>query len=310
MVKLIRAGIGWFVMVGVALGVSAASASAQPGDMDGPPVHSRVHLVSGFDAVTPGMSEMIGLVFDLDDGWHSYSDSWNDSGAPMSVVWSLPEGVEIGKPIWPAAHRFVQPGDILDHVYEHQAVILFPLTIDANVEIGTDAIISASLEWLVCDDNSCVPQFAETSITVPVRNATKIGEGSKVIERAREHMGKLATGSKNDPVLLSWEGDTLIAENFEGLGMTFVPGSGCVEPIDLLERGQSDTGRLELKFNFEDHPNGLVVGWVELSGKPGDQSLPTPEPPTLVRLHRGERPARLLGQPGGMDQPHPHKGSH
>ena len=286
-----------------ALAVPVGAVWAQPGGEDGPPVHSRVHLVSEFEAVTPGMTAMLGLVFDLDDGWHSYADSWNDSGAPMSAVWSLPEGFTIGDPIWPAAHRFIQPGGILDHVYEHQAIILFPLAIDADVEVGTDAVISASLEWLVCDDNSCVPQFAETSITIPVHNATKIGEGARVIAKARTKMGRLATGSKADPVILSWQGDTLVAENLEGLGMAFVPGPGCVEPIDLLERGQSDTGRLELAFNFDDHPEGLVVGWIELIDKPGKRPLTTPERITLVRLHRGERPARLLGQPGGEAAP-------
>lgn len=288
----------WFgsTLIGACLALAAGTSTSAQMDFANPPEHSRVALLAESDALVPGTSAMLALEFDLDRGWHSYADSVNESGSPLIATWSLPAGFEVGEPIWTPPHRHVSPGEILDHVYERRAIVLFPLYVPQESEVGTDAVISASLEWLVCDSNSCVPQFAEVSLALPVRQRSDSGAGKKAVEEARASLGKLATGARTDAVILSWRGDTLVAENVLGYAMEFIPGPGCAEPEDLLERGYSETGRLEIPFDFTGSKSREVVGWVRLLEPEGKSVPPVTDKVYLIRLTRGQGPARIIGE--------------
>jgi len=272
-----------------------ACAYDQP-DFEGPPSHSSATLVSETAGLSPGTTATLAFVFEIDEGWHTYADSANDTGSPLLVFWSLPDGVEAGDPIWPASHRYVQAGGLLDHVYEDKLVLTLPVSIDANVQLSSGAVISASLEWLVCDDSICVPQFAEVSVSLPFVRSAADGVNASVISESRNNAGKLLTGARDDRVLVDWQDDTLVCTNLLGYGMSFIPGPGCIEPVELLARGHSDSGKLELKFDFDEDPRGTVEGWVRLHKIEGKNALPIEDKLYLVRLKRGEKPTLIMGE--------------
>lgn len=239
---------------------------------------------------------MLAAVFDLDKGWHTYANAQNDSGSPLIAVWSVPAGVEVGEPIWTASHRHVGPGGILDHVYEGTAVVLFPVSVTSGAAVGEDAILSASLEWLVCDANTCVPQFAETSIELPIQNSAPRGADRAIFDGARQSLGTLLTGAPDESVILSWQGDTLIVEVLSGQSAEFIPGPGCPPIENLLESGRSESGKLALTFDFGSSPSQEVVGWIRLLAAEGNLSPKAKSTLYLIRLERGKKPARILGQ--------------
>ena len=274
--------------------IAALPMQAQP-NLDDPPAHSHVSLISETDALTPGSSSTIAAVFEIDRGWHTYADSINDSGAPLLMSWALPDGIEVGEAIWPAGHRHVQAGGVLDHTFDDRLVVLFPIDVAEDVEIGSDAVISASLEWLVCDANQCVPQFDEVTLELPVQRASELGPKASVIQKAREGMGKLATGARTESVGIGWEGDTLVVQNPMGYELEFIPGPGCPAPEDLLETGYAENGKLELTFDFDDNPTAEVVGWVRLIAPKGKELAPIETDLYLLRLKRGQGPTRILG---------------
>ncbi len=281
----------------IAAGASIALAHvacAQPG-LDDAPERSRVSLVCESDALVPGSTTMLAAVIEIDKGWHTYADSVNDSGSQLIASWSLPEGLEIGEPIWTASHRYVQAGGILDHVYENKAVVMFPVNVTSAVPIGDDAVISASFEWLVCDANLCLPQFAEVSIALPVQSRNEFSSHAGVFEEARKQLGKLATGARGDAILIQWQLDTLVISNALGYELEFIPGPGCAKPEGLLESGHSDTGTLELTFDFDAHPRAEVVGWVRLLQPKAKRLPPVESDLYLVRLEQGKGPTRILG---------------
>jgi len=283
------------LLAGFTMLVTAQGVSAQPGFDEPDDQHSRARLVCETKALVPGTSSMLAVVFDLDKGWHSYADSVNDSGSPMLVTWALPDGVEVGEPIWTASHRHISEGGILDHIYEDRAIVMFPINVTSQVRAGEDVTISASLEWLVCDANRCLPQFAETSIELPVRNTSDRGADAGLFDQARKDTGKLATGAKNDAIMFDWHGDTLLISSVLGYGLEFIPGPGCAKPLDLIERGASDKGELELKFDFDHDPHAEVIGWVRLIEPKGKRLPAIGEDLYLVRLERGKGPTRILG---------------
>ncbi|MEO1318875.1 MAG: protein-disulfide reductase DsbD domain-containing protein, partial [Pseudomonadota bacterium] len=71
---------------------------------------SSVSLIAEQDTVRPGQTLLLGLHFELEDGWHIYWDGFNDTGFPPMVEWSLPEGVSVGPMLWPAPERYISPG--------------------------------------------------------------------------------------------------------------------------------------------------------------------------------------------------------
>lgn len=271
----------------------SGAAVAQPGFED-TPAHSRVSIVSESKTIAPDTTTMLALVFDLDETYHTYAHSYNDSGAPLIASWSLPEGVEIGEPIWPAPHRYEQAGDVLDHVYEDQLFLMMPVSIDPSTPIGTELKISADLEWLVCDDRACVPQFGKVRTKLTVANDVEPGPDADAFHKAREQSPRLLTGARDDAVKVMWEGDTLVLSNMLGYAMSFIPEGDSAKPMNLLETGHSDEGVLRLQF--DDEHADRVVGWVWLHEIEGNTIAPVRTKLWMLNVRRGEKPALILSE--------------
>lgn len=276
----------------IAIAACAVSASAQPG-FGQADEHSRVSLISETETIAPDTSTMLAFEFDLDKSYHTYADSFNDSGAPLITVWSKPDGVEIGDPIWPAPYRYEQAGGVLDHVYENRLFLMMPVSIDPSTPIGEEIVISASLEWLVCDSNLCVPQFAEASTKLEVATKVKPSAHAEKFAEARSSSGKLLTGARGDAVIVMWEGDTLVLSNHLGYGMSFIPAVDSAKPLDLLESGTSDSGTLRIEFDFE--KSNRIVGWVRLHKVNGNPGAPVNEKLWIINVKRGSKPNAFLG---------------
>lgn len=281
-----------FVTSCIAIAACAIPVSAQPGF--GETVeHSSVRFIAETDTIAADTSTMLAFEFDLDEPYHTYADSYNDSGAPLITVWSKPDGVEIGDPIWPAPYRYEQPGDVLDHVYENRLFLMMPVTIDPATPVGDEIVISASLEWLVCDSNICVPQYGEVSTSLVVANRVEPSKHAETFAEARESSGRLLTGARGDAVIVMWEGDTLVLSNHLGYGMSFVPAAESAKPLDLFESGASDSGTLRIGFDFEE--SDRVVGWVRLHKQDGNPGAPVEENLWIINVKRGSKPNAFLG---------------
>ena len=130
--------------------------------------HLKVSLVADQGSVSSQTSrrEMpphVGLLFDLEPGWHVYWTNAGDSGEPPEVKWTLPAGVMVGPLQFPAPKR-LPLGPLMDFGYEGQ--VLFPAelhVVDANGAVP----IAADVRWLVCRQ-ACVPGKANLTMTLPV----------------------------------------------------------------------------------------------------------------------------------------------
>lgn len=293
------------VLIGL-FGVVAGSPALGQGGRPDP--HSRVRLVAEQDAVVPGTSALIGLHFEIDRGWHVYQRSQNDTGLEPMVEWSASvdgggeAGLGFGALQWPAGHRFVQPGEILDHGYEGSVLLMVSVDVPATLEVGSGVRISGSVEWLACDAAQCVPGSAEVSIELPVRDDAARSGDAGLFDGARGSMGRLVTGGRGEDVSVSWDGTTMVVTTDHRARLTFVPGPGSVRVVDLLGSGVSESGELRLRFEGAgDGPDGggEVVGWVRLQSL-GGQTLANESDVWLVRTRVGESPRiRLRGGAGG-----------
>lgn len=128
--------------------------------------HIRVRLVSEQTTVAPGSPFWVGLLQDLDDGWHTYWRNPGDSGAAARIHWDLPEGWTASPIHWPVPERMPY-GDLMNYGYSGRVLLPVMITPPTDLERGR-VELSAEALWLVCAD-VCIPGEGRLRLTLRVR---------------------------------------------------------------------------------------------------------------------------------------------
>ncbi|MGP1272846.1 MAG: protein-disulfide reductase DsbD domain-containing protein [Phycisphaerales bacterium] len=261
----------------------------------------RVELIAEAPAVVPGAPTEIGLLFHIKPGWHTYAPAQNDTGTPAMVEWSIEgaEGAVVSPLRWPAGERYIQPGDILDHVYEQRVLALATINIPSDASVGGAVTIRGDLEWLVCSAEMCLSEADEVELELPIAAAVR-ADPSPAWRSARRdweaQRGMPVTGATNDDVAVSWDGPTLIVSTPHAARLSFVPLEDGAEVQGLLGRGASDEGRLTLVFEDADE-RPRVRGWIRLEPLSEDGPRPWSSEVWALDIAFGHPPARVVGTP-------------
>ena len=109
----------------------------------------------------------VGVLLDIEKGWHIYAQEPGDAGLPTKIAWSGPRGVTFGPLVWPAPRRFIDPGDIKTFGYSGAVVLFSNLTLSPKAKPGEPVQVAAKVEWLACKE-ICLPGSAELELTLPV----------------------------------------------------------------------------------------------------------------------------------------------
>lgn len=224
----------------------AAPASAQ----FGPPEPAKVRLVSAETALRPGVTNYLGLLFEIDDGWHIYWNGVNESGFAPTATWTLPRGVEVGPLVWPAPKRYVSPGDVLDHVYEGQTLLIVPIEVPVDARPGEMMTVRAEVDWLVCKE-VCLPGYAEVRLSIPVGEVgtepPPSGWASAFeVAWARVPVEAGLTGHSIEARIARGSVEVLAPGSTR---VSYYPQSEAARAEDLLRRGVSVSGRMALRLS-------------------------------------------------------------
>ncbi len=232
---------------------------------------------------TPGDSVTLVWKFNLAPDWHLYWAGRNDTGFPPLIDLELPDGWVAGGLQWPAPERYVSAGDILDHVYFGELVLIQKLGAPDDAPVAGQIEIKADVQWLACK-NMCVPGRKDLTLNIPVRSHAESHEpNSASVAAARLPIimpdGILETG---------WEGATFHIQSPTAQRLTFMPTDDCGQLVDLLEDGQKE--RLALRFKPKGDTVGPVRGLITIEEKGGKS-----------RTYRIDYPAALYeaAHPGG-----------
>ncbi len=154
----------------IALAVLALSAAGASAGQLVAPAHATISLVAEGDGFTAGKIGWIGLLFELEQGWHIYWVNPGDAGDPPRVQWDLPAGFRAGEIRWPVPIRLVT-GPVIDYGYEGRVLLAVPLQAPADFKAGAPATITADIRYVICRD-ICIPVKARATLSVPERGAT------------------------------------------------------------------------------------------------------------------------------------------
>jgi thiol:disulfide interchange protein len=140
-------------------------ASAEESNVQQSP-RATVSLVSEHAAISPGQKVRIGLRQRLAPHWHTYWKNPGDAGSAPNIKFNLPEGVTVSEINWPGPDRFIV-GPVASYGYENEIVFPMTLTVPQNAQPGTQLLIEAKADWVVCEQE-CIPEEGKFRLALPV----------------------------------------------------------------------------------------------------------------------------------------------
>ena len=128
--------------------------------------HARSTLYAESMGVAPGGTVRLALHQTLEPGWHVYWKNPGDSGLPLEMIWTLPEGASASDIGYPAPHR-IPIGPLVNYGHEGEPAFLVSLTAPAVAQIGSTLDVSLEATWLICAE-ICVPETGAFVLSLPV----------------------------------------------------------------------------------------------------------------------------------------------
>lgn len=154
--------VGWLAAAAL---IRASAAAGAP-----PPSPVKARLLADSTGLEPGRTLTVGVLLEVERGWHVYWKHPGDAGQATSVVLRLPPGLAAGPLRWPVPTRFTQPGDIAGFGYAGTVLLTARIEAPASAfreSAPAEVPIAADVTWLACKD-ICVPGGARLEMRLPV----------------------------------------------------------------------------------------------------------------------------------------------
>ena len=130
--------------------------------------HIEVELVAEVSSVNPGGEFRVGFRMLPDEGWHTYWRNPGDSGLPIALDWSAPEGSTVSDIAWPYPDA-LPIGHLLNYGYEGEHLLPVTVSAPADLQPGDTLRLDLRADWLVCEIE-CIPGDAHLRLELPVRS--------------------------------------------------------------------------------------------------------------------------------------------
>lgn len=228
----------------------------------------KASMVSECGSVVPGGTVWLGVVVEMEPGWHTYWPGENDTGAPIRLKWTVPEGWKVGEVQWPAPERHVGDGDLLDYVLEGRQVLMVPLTAPAAGKAGDLADVQLDIGWLVCK-TTCIPGGAVLHASVSVAGSPGAPDTARqaVFAGARARLPRPLP--EHGPVSVEWKGDRVVFDAPGATSLAFSVGLGSVLVPEPIKSGRAEGERLKLPLDLSDTERRALRGVLEVQPSGG-----------------------------------------
>lgn len=155
-------------------------------------INTDYELVAEVTSIVEGESFDVALHLDPDPGWHVYWINAGDNGFPPRIRWDLPEGFVAGD-LQYKTPEFIPFQQYVSYGYNGSTYFLS--TITAPDKISDNVTLNARVSWLACDDELCIPESGEVSLTLPRGDSTAYSE----------HRAQFVLTRNEHPVTVPWE---------------------------------------------------------------------------------------------------------
>jgi DsbC/DsbD-like thiol-disulfide interchange protein len=131
--------------------------------------HAKIGLIAENNSLQAGQTAWVGVLFDLEKGWHIYWVNPGDSGERPKIQWQLPPGFQAKEIRWPTPVR-LGTGTVIDYGYEGRVLLPVPIQVPADYKAAKAVTLSADIRYLICRE-VCIPAKAQASLAIPSANA-------------------------------------------------------------------------------------------------------------------------------------------
>jgi DsbC/DsbD-like thiol-disulfide interchange protein len=226
------------LLFGLASALGAAAQSFTAG-------HAKVSLIAENNSLQPGKTALVGVLFDLEKGWHIYWVNPGDSGEPPKIQWQLPAGFQAKDIRWPTPVR-LGAGKVIDYGYEGRVLLPVPIQVPASYQPAKAVALSAAIRYLICRE-VCIPAKAEASLSIPPANANG--------EAAAHELFRSTLDNSPKPWPSGWKAQVSDNGGFLVLSLE----TGMSEPRSTfypLQEDQIDNSAVQ---GIEANPRGVVL---------------------------------------------------
>ncbi|MEG1451547.1 protein-disulfide reductase DsbD family protein [Brevundimonas sp.] len=242
----------------------------------------------------PGSTAIIAIRQKIQPGWHTYWRNPGDSGGPTEAQWVLPQGFVAGDIVWPLPER-QRLQTLMNYGYSDVVYLPVPVEVPATAKAGQTVRIAASVLFMVCSDEMCVPDELELAVDLPV------GEGAPPLNK--DHGAAIQRVLENAPRPADITAHASLKDGVLTLGATGGPLAGTQPKWAYFfpfEGGMIDHAALQQAQRGEAGLSLTMVAGRGLKAKGLDQGiegvLATDLGAWEVRASEGAIPAGTSGQ--------------
>ncbi len=123
-------------------------------------------LVADVSAVQAGQPFRLGVLINIEKGWHIYWKHPGEAGLATEVKFSLPKGFTAGPLRWPHPATFKQAGDVIGYGYADSVLLIAEVTPPKELAADARPAFAADASWLACRDR-CVMGKAAPVLELP-----------------------------------------------------------------------------------------------------------------------------------------------
>lgn len=145
---------------------------------------TAVDLLLGQTAATPGSTLPAALRMRSEPDWHTYWRNPGDSGYQTTVEWELPPGVTVSSFDWPVPEK-LSITQLDSYVFEGEVLLPFTISIPASAPAGPIQL-KASVNWLECSADACVPAKAKISAQLEIAAAPVNSPALEAIQKGKQ----------------------------------------------------------------------------------------------------------------------------
>ena len=146
-------------------------------------------LIAESTVVEPGKTVTLALVMRPSKGWHGYWKNPGDSGTETLIDWQLPARLTAGPIEYPVPHRLTVAG-LMNYVYERDYAQLIDVKVPASVAAGSKLPIRATVDYLACTTEVCVPETAKVAVDLEAGKASIAPANGATFDTFRQALPK------------------------------------------------------------------------------------------------------------------------
>ncbi|MCC5806028.1 MAG: thioredoxin family protein [Opitutales bacterium] len=223
--------------------------------------HVTAELVAETTTLRPGETARVGLRLAHEDKWHTY---WKitATGYSPSLRWELPDDFEAGEIQWTVPRPYESLGYV-EYVYEDEVLLPVEIRVPENAEPGSEVILRARAEWLMCTDTTCIPGGVDLALALTVEDGASAPDPDRadLFAAADRHLPR----SHPDVTATAWQDDDAY--------FLLIESAGDVLPEELyfFDANLLLKPTLTQEADFLDEHRALLAFAVDPAGGTGDR---------------------------------------